>query len=129
MNVSNYLAIFAAIILAIILFLPVAAFGREKNEGNLRLPDPVEIGSTRLQPGTYKVEWSGSGPAVHVSILQGKKTVATTSGKILELQRPSSYDDVVLKPVPSRNLESIDEIDFSNRREALRLTPTLVSHK
>jgi hypothetical protein len=83
----------------------------------------------RLEPGTYKVEWNGAGPTVQINILQGNKTVATTSGRIVELQRPSSYDDVVLKPVANGNVKTIDEIDFNNRKEGLRLTPNMVSQR
>jgi len=125
MNFSKYLAIFTAVIF----FLPLAAFARERNQGPLRLADPVEIGSTRLEPGTYRVEWSGNGPAVQVNILQGKKTVATTSGKLKKLQRPSADDDVILRPVANSDLRTIAEIDLNHRREALQLTPTMVSQK
>jgi hypothetical protein len=125
MNVSKYLGILAAIILS----LPLAAFAKENNEGRLQLSDPVEIGSTRLEAGSYKVEWNGAGPTVQINILQGNKTVATTSGRIVELQRPSSYDDVVLKPVANGNVKTIDEIDFNNRKEGLRLTPNMLSQR
>jgi hypothetical protein len=52
-----------------ILCLPLTAFAKEKNEGRPQRSDAVEIGSTRLQPGTYKVEWKGAGPGVQVKLI------------------------------------------------------------
>ena len=126
MKYSRVLALTA--ILA--LFLPLTASAKSKNEGNMQLTDPVQIGSTQLKPGSYKVEWSGNGPAVKVNFLKDNKTVATTKGKIVNRKQASPYDDVVLGPT-ANNQKTIDEIDFSNRKEALLITPNTMakSHK
>ncbi len=84
-----------------LLLLPASAFARDKNEGNLKLFDTVRVGSTQLQPGNYKVEWNGARPTVNVDILQDKKTVATTSAKLVGYT--SGYDEVVTEPANQQN--------------------------
>ena len=37
------------------------------NARSVEISDVVQIGSTQLKPGNYKVEWQGTGPAVQVS--------------------------------------------------------------
>jgi len=115
MQCGKFLTLFAAIVMLV----PLSAWAREKNEGTLQLFDVVEIGSTQLQPGTYKVEWNGNGPEVQVNVLQGKKTVATTSAKLQTSDRPAPQDAVT---VASNGQEKqVTEIDFGNRKEALLL--------
>jgi hypothetical protein len=114
---------FIPLIAAIALLLPSAMLARTKDEGKIQLSDPVQIGTTQLSPGNYTVAWTGTGPNVQVTFRQHKQIVATTKGTILERKNPSPYDDVVLKPSQNGNAKTIDEIDFNNRKEALRITP------
>ncbi len=79
----KYIKYLGGAVLAGLLALPVTAFAKDKNEGNLMLSAPVQVGSTQLQPGSYKVEWQGSGPAVNVDILQDNKTVVTAAAKVV----------------------------------------------
>ena len=44
--------------------------------------DSVQIGTTKLKPGNYRVEWQGSGPAVEVSFRQNGKSVVTAPGTL-----------------------------------------------
>jgi hypothetical protein len=37
-----------------------------------------------LEPGNYKVEWSGNGPAVQVTVAKGNQTVATFPARLTE---------------------------------------------
>jgi hypothetical protein len=50
--------------------------------------------------------------------MQNGKTVATTEGKIKDLQQPSPYDAVGVKTLPD-NTKALNEIDFHKRSEAL----------
>src|ERR1051326_5136510 len=52
------------------------------NSKNITLATSVQIGSTVLQPGDYKVSWQGNGPTTNVSFQQGKTTVATAPAKV-----------------------------------------------
>jgi len=66
------------------LVLSSSAFAREANKSNLHLNEKVTVQGKSLNSGDYKVEWSGSGPDVQVTILQGKETVATLSGRLAD---------------------------------------------
>jgi hypothetical protein len=101
--------------------LSLDAFAKNEHSGKFTLADTVQIGSTELTPGDYKAEWSGTGDAVKVDITKNGKTVATAEGKIKDLQRPAPYDAVVTKTL-ANDTKALDEIDFSNRREALILS-------
>jgi hypothetical protein len=57
--------------------------------------------------------------------LQGKKTVATTSGKLVNHDQAAPYNAVVLKDATGG--KTINEIDFGNRKEALVLTDAQMS--
>jgi hypothetical protein len=80
----------------------------------------VQVGSTQLAPGNYKAEWNGPANDVKVDIVQNGKTVATTEGKIKDLQQPAPYDAVMIKTLQN-NTKALDEIDFNHRSEALVL--------
>jgi len=102
------------------LVLSVSAFAKDNHSGNFTLFDTVHIGSTELQPGHYKAQWTGAANEVKIDILQNGKTVATAAGTIKALQQPSPYDAVTTKTLED-NTKTVDEIDFNNRSEALVL--------
>jgi hypothetical protein len=109
----------------IAMLLPLSALAKDSNEGKFTISEPAQVGSTQLKPGDYKVQWDGSGDAVQVKILQGKKTVATTSGKLVNHDQASPYNAVILKGASGE--KAINEIDFGNRKEALVLTDSQMS--
>lgn len=109
---------------ALALLSPNTLFARNKDRGSMRLLEPAQVGSTQLAPGNYKVEWHNAGSKLQVQFEQNNKIVATATGRLKQLQHPSHYDDVVLKPARNGNTKTIDEIDFSNRIEALQIVPT-----
>jgi hypothetical protein len=117
MNSLKYGASFAAVAL----LLCATAFSKDKNSGSFDLPEPAKVGSTVLQPGHYKVEWTGTEKDVKVSILQRGKTVATANGSIEQLPSKALADAVSLK-TQQDNTKSVDEIEFDNRSEALVLS-------
>lgn len=61
-----------------------AAFAGDENKGTLRLQDKLTVAGTPLNPGEYRVEWSGSGPDVQVKLIKGHDTVATFPAKLAE---------------------------------------------
>jgi hypothetical protein len=101
----------------LLLLLPFSAFARS-NRSSFMLADPAMIGSTQLQPGYYKVEWNGSGNQVHISILQNGKTLTTTSGMLIQQQRPSPYNAVDIK-TNSANEKIINGFQFANKKQEL----------
>jgi hypothetical protein len=116
MKVVQYFASF--VIVAVV--LSVGAFAKDSHSGNFTLADTVQVGSMQLAPGNYKAEWNGPGNDVKVDIVQNGKTVATTEGKIKDLQQPAPYDAVMIKTLQN-NTKALDEIDFNHRSESLVL--------
>jgi hypothetical protein len=116
MKYTRYTAILATMVFA----FSFAAFAKDNNSGRFTLDDSVQVGSTQLAPGNYKVEWSGPATSLKVEILKNGKTVATTEGKLKDLQHPAPYDSVMIKPTAA-NQKTLDEIDFDHRSEALVL--------
>lgn len=119
MKYMKYISLLATMAFA----LSLTAFAKDAQSGNFTLDTPVQIGSTQLAPGNYKAEWSGPSNAVKIDIIQKGKTVATTQGRIKDLQQRSPYSAVTVKPLSSNsNARTLDEIDFSHRSEALVLS-------
>ncbi len=119
----KYIKYLGGAALAGLLALPATAFAKDKNEGNLLLSDPVQVGSTQLEPGNYKVEWQGSGPNVSVDILQDNKTVVTAPAKLVTYTE--GQDAVVTGPAAGDPQKTaLQEIDFGKQKEGLQLTPS-----
>lgn len=109
----------AAVITALALLSASVVFAA-RNSSTFTLSEPVQVGTSQLKPGEYKVEWEGSGSALQVKILQAGKTVATATGKMVDHKDRSPYNDVILKP-GTGPAKTIDQFDFSNSNQSLVL--------
>ena len=114
MKLIRYVASFA--VLALLFSLSV--FAKDSHSANFTLSDSVQVGSTQLAPGNYKAEWSGPADNLTVNIVSHGKTVATTRGKMRDLQKPSPYDAVIMKTAQN-NTKELGELEFGKRNEAL----------
>jgi hypothetical protein len=115
MKVMRYIS---CLIFAAVMTLSVSAFAKTKDSGKFRLEAPARVGNTQLQPGEYEAKWSGPADALKIEIVKDGKVVATTSGQIKNLDRPSPYNDVATKTLPDQT-QQLNEIDFSNQKQAL----------
>jgi hypothetical protein len=91
------------------LLLGTAVLAGEANKTTLTLPEKVNVEGKTLNPGSYKVEWSGTGNNVQVTISQGKETVATFQAQATEEQgknAASAYGSTN-QPDGSRSLTAI----------------------
>lgn len=77
------------------LLLASNAFAAGKN--TLSLMDAATINGTTLKAGDYTVQWEGTGPDVDVTISQGKKVIAKTQAKLVDLNAPAANNAVVVK--------------------------------
>ena len=111
MKSAKYLGSF----IGVALILCASTFAKDVNSGKFDLTQVAHIGSTVLQPGHYKAEWTGPNNALTVSIVEDGKTVATTNGNIKDLPGKAPYGAVIINIRSQR----VDEIDFHNRSEAL----------
>ena len=94
---------------------PLGAFARDKNQRSVDIPDAVQVGSTELQAGHYKLQIEGTGPDVQVSFLQHGKTVATVPGKLKTNDDQVTQDAIVTDTAK----KTLDEIDFRRDKESL----------
>jgi hypothetical protein len=107
-----------ALISALTLLFPLSMWARNKSEHSVNISDSVQIGTTQLKPGTYKVEWQEAGPSVQVEFVQNGKTIATASGILKTNDSEVIQDDIVIQ-TSGANKKVLKEIDFSHQKEAL----------
>ncbi len=113
---TNYLQ-YLAVLSTLALLFPVSALARN-NAHSVQIFDVVQIGSTQLQPGNYKVEWQGTGPAVQVSFQQNRKTVVTVPATLKTNDDQVTQDAIMIEATSAETTE-LKEIDFGRQKEAL----------
>lgn len=97
---------------AIVLMLPLSALAASKNSSNVQIPDKVVVNGKQIQPGTYKVEWNGTGPNVEVSILQGHKTVAQAPARLVN----GTYEQqAIVTHQNNSGANVLDQIQLKNK--------------
>jgi hypothetical protein len=113
---TDYLQ-YLAVLSTLALLFPVSALARN-NAHSVQIFDVVQIGSTQLKPGNYKVEWQGTGPAVQVSFQQNGKTVVTVPAT-LKTNDDQVTQDAIMIEATSADTTELKEIDFGRQKEAL----------
>lgn len=74
--------IFATLALA----LTSSAFAAsDSHKSSFEIGAATQVNGTTLPAGEYTAQWEGSGPAVQVNIMQGKKVVATVPAQVVSL--------------------------------------------
>ncbi len=92
----------------------------DTNKAKLHLADKVIIEGKNVDPGDYTVEWTGSGPAVEVSLVQGKHTIATFPAHVTEQANPNAADAYAGTSEPDGS-KALTTIYFGGKRTALQL--------
>lgn len=113
---TKYLQHLAILTTSALLF-PVGALARDSAH-KIEISSAVQIGSTHLKPGNYKVEWQGTGPVVQVSFQQNGKTLATLPAT-LKTNDDEARQDAVMTEGTSADATTLKEIDFGHQRQAL----------
>lgn len=109
---------FKGLLLGLALVLATAAFAA--NKGSVQVQEPFTVSGQQLPAGEYKVKWEGTGSNVELSILKGRKVVATSPARLLELKDSSSHDSAIVRHNDDGS-RSLAEIRFSGKRFALAL--------
>jgi hypothetical protein len=104
---------YLALLSTFALLFSLSAFARDKNQHSVDIPDTLQVGSTQLQPGTYKVEWQGTGPSVQVTFLQNGKAVATVPGTLTSNKDQPAQNDIVTDTTSS-NTKTLAKIDIGH---------------
>jgi hypothetical protein len=112
---------YLVLLLAAVLFLPLAMLASGNNQRTVDIADPVQIGNVHLKAGTYKVEWNLPGPKVEVTFLLHGKEVATAPATVKTQDRQITQDDFETHK-NSANINVLDEIDFAHGHDALVFT-------
>ena len=107
---------------AALLFASSAFAGGNGNKGSLRLDEKVTVDGTPLNPGSYKVEWTGNGPEVKVSILQGGQTVASFPAHVAEQKATPPADAYASSSQPNGD-KALTAIYFGGKHYSLQVEP------
>jgi len=105
-------------VLGLALLLATAAFAA--NKGSMQLLDSVTVSGKQLPAGDYSVKWDGTGPNVALSIMKGKKVVAETSARLIDLSQTPASDSAVVKSNDDGS-RSLAEIHFGGKKYALAI--------
>ncbi len=112
--------IFKAGILGMALLMAASAFAA--NKGSLQLTSPTTLNGKQLAAGDYSVQWDGTGNSVQLSVLQGKKVVATTPAQLINLDQSANHSSAIVK-TNTDGSRSLAEIRFGGKKYALAIAP------
>jgi hypothetical protein len=114
--------------LALSLLLAAGAIAGPENKGSLKLSDTVTVGGKQLAPGEYRLEWTGTGSNVELSISNGRETVAKVPAQLITLKKaPGSGYSTSTDP---GGIQTLTDIYFGGKKyelllgEAAAATPT-----
>jgi len=97
-------------IASMLVLLAAPAFGSSKKLQTVIIPQKVQVGSTQLLAGTYKLAWTGSGSDVQVTLTQAGKTVLTFAAKAVEQKNNPGVDlntNAGITTLESINLDNV----------------------
>jgi hypothetical protein len=106
-EILNVKAIQVMICAVALVLFSVNGWARDKMKTNIHVDQTVNVGSTQLAPGEYKMTWTEGGRNAEVTFSQGNKVVATIPAEIS--QQHSGYDSpVVVTDSRSNRLTEVD---------------------
>jgi hypothetical protein len=110
---------FKGIVLAAVVLLAGNALAASK--GPLQLQEPATVAGTQLKTGSYTVQWEGTGDQVQLKIYQGKKEIASTSARVVTLDKPQPQDGAVLRRNDDGTM-TVTRINFGKKNFALEIS-------
>lgn len=108
----------AVSILALALAVSAAVPAFAKNERTIRLPFTVVLNGTHLDEGKYTIRWESQSPTLTVSVVKGRKTMATASATMVEREKPYPANEVVTDTA-SDGTQVIKEIRFAGSSQVI----------
>jgi hypothetical protein len=106
-----------SLVMGLALMLATSAFASDK--GKLQINHPVTVNGTTLKPGDYKLEWTGNGGNVELSIIQGKNVLAKVPAHVVDLNSPSVNDAAVVNN--DNGNKTLTGVRFEGKKFALEL--------
>jgi len=104
--------------LALIAVVFATAFALAANT-QINLSSANQLNGTTINPGSYKLSYTTTGNTAQVSVMQGKKTVASATGEVVEIEKAPANDSIVSKMNPD-GTRSMYEIQFAGKKQAIR---------
>jgi hypothetical protein len=107
---------FAGVLAGLAIVFATTALAADK--GSMKVFDPTVVNGTQLSPGDYKLQWEGTGSAVQLKILQGKKVVVTTSATLVQLNAPAPQNMVATRNTDN-HAKALSGVSFRGKSYAL----------
>jgi hypothetical protein len=106
------------ILTAILVLLVVSvAFA---GDTTVNFSSPTLVNGTKIAPGQYTVRYEIKGNTADVKIMQDQKTVATTTGTVVENKDKAPYDGVV-RENKADGTSALKEIQFANKKQVIKI--------
>jgi hypothetical protein len=103
-----------------------AVLAGDSNKGSLQLYEKTTVEGKLLNPGHYTVTWEGSGPDVQVTVLEGKRTVATFPAHLTE-QTTKNTEDAYGSSAEADGSRSLTAIYPNGKRFSIEVGQTAAS--
>ena len=81
-----------ATFVSMLVLFAAPAFGAGNKPQTVIIPEKVQVGSTQLAAGTYKLAFTGTGSDVQVTLTQAGKTVITFAAKVVAQKNNPGVD-------------------------------------
>jgi hypothetical protein len=108
------------LIFGLALFVATGAFA--SNKGSLHVDEATQLNGQAIAAGDYEVRWEGTGENVELSIMKGRKEVAKTPARTIELNQAAAYNTAIFSR--SSGKTSISEVRFAGKKTALAIGVT-----
>lgn len=107
------------LLLGLTLLLASSVFAASK-KGSLQTMSDVTVSGKTLPAGDYSLRWDGTGSNVQLNILKGKRVVATTPARLVQMNQSANSDAAVLRNNTDGS-KSLSEVRFGGRKYALQI--------
>jgi len=105
------------ILTAIVLLLAVTVV--YAGDTTVTLTTPTIINGQKLAPGVYTLHFDIKGKTADIKVIQNAKTIAKTTGNVVENKDKSRYDSVV-RENNTDGTATLKEIQISNKNQVIR---------
>jgi hypothetical protein len=109
---------FAGVLAGMAFVFATTALAADK--GSMTVFEPTVVNGTQLSPGDYALQWEGTGNNVQLSILRGKKVLATTTASLVQLKAPASQNMTSTRD-GGNNAKALSGISFRGKSYALEI--------
>jgi hypothetical protein len=106
-----------SLVLGLAVLIATGAFA--SNKGSFHVEESVLVNGQAIPAGDYQLRWEGTGSNVELSFMRGKKEIAKTSAKVVELDQASPYDSAVVDH--SSGKAAVSEVRFAGKKVALTI--------